>query len=212
MSTPVLLTQFSSFGRMTQSYLICKEKSSVYIGKLMSMSQQVDTAQQRTKTNIIFLARCHSLVAFSLKIVHRDKTTMYRASERTYKQQIAKVVGCNLRRIGTLSFDIGYPQACTTARETIYVCFGSTGQNECYASSEPLGQFKAIEDSTYGHHQTRLSSSMKYALAVGGWVPSHPHTELLDLATQKWQRCASYPYADDIRDAPLLCQRRYPGN
>lgn len=179
----------------------------------MPMSQQVDIARQLSKTNILFLARCHSLFNFplfkmyivlELAVVHIDETGIQRSSERSYKQQIAKVIGCSLRRIGTLSFDIGYPQTCTTARENIYVCFGSTGQNECYVSSEPLGQFIAIVDSTYGHHQTRLASSTKYAFAVGGWVPSHPHTELLDLHTKKWQRRASYPYADDIRDAPLL--------
>lgn len=61
--------------------------------------------------------------------------------------------------MGELEFDIGASQTCTTARDLIYVCFGTSAEKKCFVSPEPLGKFVAIKDSTYEHRETALSAS-----------------------------------------------------
>ena len=82
-----------------------------------------------------------------------------RSLSRTHKQQISKLVGCDLRRIGTLNFDIGYNQSCATGNGKIFVCFGISQRDLCYRSTDPLGQFTSIGRSSYGHYDTNIAAS-----------------------------------------------------
>ena len=82
-----------------------------------------------------------------------------RSYSGAYKQQISKLVGCDLRRIGSLSFDIGQYQSCATGNGKIFVCFGSSQQDLCYRSTDPLGQFTSIGRSSYGHYDTNIAAS-----------------------------------------------------
>lgn len=44
---------------------------------------------------------------------------------------------------------------------------------------------------------------------MGGVSPYHPHTEMLDLNTKTWSTRASYPYTDDISNAPILFHKSF---
>ena len=140
------------------NWLISMGTNSTSTGRLMRMLRPGGIVRRFLRTITTFLVKCRSLMIFQK--VNNLKLLIKRSASSTYKQQISKVKGCGLRRIGTMDFDIGSHQTCTTARDTIYVCFGQArDRNECYASSAPLGKFSAIQKSSYGHYQTRLSAS-----------------------------------------------------
>ena len=76
-----------------------------------------------------------------------------------YRQQISKLVGCDLRSVGTLSFDMGINLSCATGNGKIFICFGSKQTNLCYRSFDPLGNFTSIGRSSYGHGNTYIAAS-----------------------------------------------------
>ena len=95
----------------------------------------------------------------SLKFKNKSYYFIDRSGSFPYKQQISKLVGCDLRRIGSLSFDIGEYQSCATGNGKIFVCFGYSEQDLCYRSTDPLGQFTSIGRSSYGHFDTNIAAS-----------------------------------------------------
>ena len=95
----------------------------------------------------------------SFKLGAKNLNYFERSGSEGYAQQISKLVGCDLRNIGTLSFDIGQYQSCATGHGKIFVCFGSSQQDLCYRSTDPLGQFTSIGRSSYGHFETNIAAS-----------------------------------------------------
>ena len=95
----------------------------------------------------------------SLKFKNKSYYFIDRSGSYAYRQQISKLVGCDLRNIGTLSFDIGSFQSCATGNGKIFVCFGDSQKDLCYRSTDPLGQFTSIGRSSYGHYYTNIAAS-----------------------------------------------------
>ena len=59
----------------------------------------------------------------SFKLGAKNLNYFERSGSEGYAQQISKLVGCDLRRIGTLSFNIGSYQNCVTGTDKMLVCF-----------------------------------------------------------------------------------------
>ena len=81
---------------------------------------------------------------------------------KTQKQQISKLVGCELSRVGTLDFD-HYLGGCTNiADNQVYLCFNAAEGNnykKCRVASGPLGNFDEISQSAFPHRYTQVASS-----------------------------------------------------
>ena len=81
------------------------------------------------------------------------------------RRQISTVVGCSLKRVGTLDFAF-LEGACTVAGDTIYLCFPYVKEafKLCQKSSKPRGfenskTYKQVEQSNHEHTHTKMASS-----------------------------------------------------
>ena len=76
------------------------------------------------------------------------------------RRQISKVVGCSLKRIGSLPFDHN-GGACAAGGGFIYLCFSDFHAHfkDCRRSKHPVYTFGRITNSNYGHRSIRLAAS-----------------------------------------------------
>ena len=78
---------------------------------------------------------------------------------RYKKRQISKVNSYKLQVVGSLPFDL-HTGACTNmADRKLFLCFDLSHKKVCHWTTEPLGSFKTISDTTYNHDQIRIDSS-----------------------------------------------------
>ena len=79
---------------------------------------------------------------------------------------IAKIIGCQLKKVGELPF-YHYMGGCANmADNRVYVCFNYVSSNydtsdykKCYVASSPQGQFENTTQSFDGHTRTRIAAS-----------------------------------------------------
>ena len=75
-------------------------------------------------------------------------------------RQVSMVSGNRLDLKATLDFKF-YAGACTVLNQiTIVLCFSANWSDAkvCRRSNNPLGSFSKLQNSTYGHHDTRIAS------------------------------------------------------
>jgi len=121
-----------------------------------------------------------------------------------YLRQISIIDGCGLKRIGDLHFDF-YFGSCTATEDSIYLCFHNKDDKRCYRSSDALGDFEEVPESTYNHRHIQIAASESHILAVGsdlgdGFVKA----EMLRLDNHLWEQGDDYPFHDHICVAPVL--------
>ena len=77
------------------------------------------------------------------------------------KRQISKLVGYNLKVIGSLPFDHEWATCTNMADKKLFLCFNSVSSDakKCRWTNEPLGDFEQATLANYYHHRTRISSS-----------------------------------------------------
>ena len=81
-----------------------------------------------------------------------------RSSKSGYERQIGQVSDCDLKRLGTLDFDMA-GGACFTSNEIMVLCFGDDESKQCRRGTNPTGAFDTIQNSTHNHWMVRISAS-----------------------------------------------------
>ena len=75
------------------------------------------------------------------------------------KDQISKVTGCSMTRIGTLDFDFNGGGCTVFNQDTIVLCFDYYHRKECQTATGPFESFVRTADSIYDHKLTRIAAS-----------------------------------------------------
>ena len=99
------------------------------------------------------------------------KNELFVFGGRGEHQQISRLFGQKLERVGDLSFD-HYDGACSVmAHKFIFLCFGWGNYQRCRRSTGPLERFSEVALSTHKHQSTQTScsdskflSSLSYSL------------------------------------------------
>ena len=76
--------------------------------------------------------------------------------------QISKIIGCTLTKVGTLAFNFHSGGCANVADRLVYLCFDWSNTNEhrrCRVSNSPEGNFTLITDSTFDHREVNIASS-----------------------------------------------------
>ena len=161
-TTSKTTTALSTINEKFDSVLLLHQKNAV----LRSLDGQVYDFDYSVDDDSFALGYCaitfkneNFILGWVLNFKNKSYYFLARSGSFPYKQQISKLVGCDLRRIGSLSFDIGQYQSCATGNGKIFVCFGYSEQDLCYRSTDPLGQFTSIGRSSYGHYDTNIAAS-----------------------------------------------------
>ena len=95
-------------------------------------------------------------VEHGCSVTYRGEFYVYGSSDKT---QIAKVNGCKLERVGSLSFYFYYGGCDVVNEQEIYICFSSYEKKQCYVGTNPLGQFSQVAKSKYIHDGTNIASN-----------------------------------------------------
>ena len=130
------------------------------------------------------------------------------AQDGSYRQ-IAKVVDCSLKTIGTLPFD-HYFGSCATTSNQVFLCFDMLSDAQtCYLTKEPTGQFSQVTKSGFQHRLMRIAANegtfissgfreVKFIpdtmLACGSWSPTTTDCEIYKINDDKWETIESYPF------------------
>ena len=78
------------------------------------------------------------------------------------RNQIAKIIGCQLKSVGELPFSHYYGGCANMADSRVYLCFnvyGSSDYKKCRVANSPLGQFEETTQSYERHRYTRVAAS-----------------------------------------------------
>ena len=119
----------------------------------------ISNASGRDDRNFYFLMGENTQVYHSCSLTWRNEHFVFGGSSQ--KRQISQIVGCELKRVGSLAFD-HYFGACTTVGNSlIYLCFNyeSGDYKKCRMATSPMGQFEEINPSTDDHEYTRIAAS-----------------------------------------------------
>ena len=75
-------------------------------------------------------------------------------------RQISKLNQYRLQRVGELPFDFSGGACTNMAGRKLFLCFDSLNNiKQCYWSANPLADFHEVQQASYAHSQTRISSS-----------------------------------------------------
>ena len=110
-------------------------------------------------TNFQFILGENTQVHKSCSITWRNEFYIFGGSQE--KRQLSKVVGCELKRNGSLSFDHKFGGCANVADKFIYLCFSDSvgGFKKCRGATSPTGQFEDVDHSVYEHRWTRIAAS-----------------------------------------------------
>ena len=78
------------------------------------------------------------------------------------RNQIAKIIGCELKSVGELPFSHQYGGCAKMADNRLYLCFNSNDSNDykkCRVANSPLSQFEETTHSYETHKRTRIAAS-----------------------------------------------------
>ena len=82
-------------------------------------------------------------------------------SQFEHRQQVSKIVGCQVKRVGDLDFNFT-AGACTNVNdETVHLCFNDNfgDHKKCRFADYPEGKFSEAESSRYPHRYINIASS-----------------------------------------------------
>ena len=123
------------------------------------MYPQLQTLQDATIETSFFLMGENTQVYYSCSITWRNKHFVFGGYNE--KKQISQLIGCELKRVGSLAFDHFFGACTTVGDNLIYLCFNyaSGDYKKCRMATSPIGQFEEINASTYNHHYVRIAAS-----------------------------------------------------
>ena len=78
------------------------------------------------------------------------------------QNQIAKIIGCELKSVGELPFSHQNGGCAKMADNRVYLCFNiydSSDYKKCRVANSPLGQFVQTTQSYENHARTRIAAS-----------------------------------------------------
>ena len=119
----------------------------------------ITNSSGREDRNFYFLLGENTQVYGSCSITWRNEHFVFGGSSE--KKQISQIIGCELKRVGSLAFDHHYGACTTVSGSLIYLCFNSASgdYNKCRMAISPLGQFEETNPSTNDHRYTRVAAS-----------------------------------------------------
>ena len=108
-----------------------------------------------------------------LRFVIDDDVEVYKSCSLTWRgehfvfggndkrNQIAKIVGCELKSVGELPFGHYMGGCASMADNRVYLCFNwdSSDYKKCRVANSPLGQFEETTQSYERHSLTRIAAS-----------------------------------------------------
>ena len=124
-------------------------------------SSIITNAAGRQDTNFDFVFD-GTEVDNSCSMTWQNNFYIFGGAEPYKKRQIAQLIGCRLTSIGYLDFNHTEGACANVADEKLYLCFnGEFGDdhNQCRVALSPTGDFEEINQSSYGHLQTRIAAS-----------------------------------------------------
>ena len=80
------------------------------------------------------------------------------------RNQIAKIIGCELKNVGELPFEHRYGGCANMADNRVYLCFDFYSSKKCRVANSPLGQFEETTQSYESHRNTRIAASESKSL------------------------------------------------
>lgn len=101
----------------------------------------------------------------SCSIVHQNSLYIFGGSNNVTQNQISKLDGCRIRRIGSLGFPF-QAGTCAIANQQIFLCFHIDEGKKCHVGLEPLGSFDRIKNSVFTHSMSRIAAANGKALTV----------------------------------------------
>ena len=116
----------------------------------------------QTDTNLGFTYDEDAIVHQSCSVTFKNQHFVYGGNDNYSYRQISRIDGCQLRRIGDLSFDLNYATCTTVGNDRIYFCFTeykSTDRKKCRYATDPEGPFFDIPESNKEHRLTRIAAS-----------------------------------------------------
>ena len=116
-------------------------------------------ASGREDRNFYFLMGENAHVSYSCSITFKNEHFVFGGNAE--RKQISQIVGCELKRVGSLTFDHFYGACTNVANNLIYLCFNVSPENKkkCRVSSSPSGNFEEINESPNEHAYIRLASN-----------------------------------------------------
>ena len=120
----------------------------------------ITNAYAREDRNFYFLMGENTQVYGSCSVTYKNEHFVFGGF--TEEKQISQIIGCELKRIGTLAFDHVYGACTNVADYLLYLCFNGNDPSDarkCRYSGSPTGQFIEVETSRYGHQDTRIAAN-----------------------------------------------------
>ena len=74
------------------------------------------------------------------------------------QRQISLVEGCQLIRVGTLSFNLDRGACTNVNNEKLFLCFDVSNDKKCWKSSNPEGPFSSTAESLENHWPSRIAN------------------------------------------------------
>ena len=99
-----------------------------------------------------------SEVFYSCSIVLRNSLFIFGGSTNVTQNQVSKLNGCRIQRIGSLDFTL-HAGTCAVAKQKIFLCFDIDHAKMCHVGLEPLGNFTRIKNSNFGHSMSRIAAA-----------------------------------------------------
>ena len=141
-----------------------KPKASVLVlNTAHSMNRPLITdATGSVNTNFLFLYGEGTEAHLSCSITWQNQMYVFGGGDETLEipnRQISKIIGCELKRVGTLEFNL-MRGGCTNYKDDrVFLCFDMNQGKTCYTADGPESPFTSIESSNYDHRITSLASS-----------------------------------------------------
>ena len=135
-----------------------KPKTSVLILNTFEINRPIITdATGSVNTNFLFLYGEGTEAWKSCSISWKNE--FYIFGGRNERRQISKIIGCELKRVGTLSFDLLRGACSTFAEQQVFLCFDEDNSDACYTAADPELPFTSILSSTHEHRYISIASS-----------------------------------------------------
>ena len=117
-------------------------------------------ANGRQDTNFEFLYGKDTSVHMSSSVTFQNEFFVF-GGTGTYKNQLSKIVGTQLRRVGTLPFDHNYATSANVGDSFVYLCFNNDEADfkKCRMANHPEAEFQQVAHTVYDHRYSRIAAS-----------------------------------------------------
>jgi len=115
------------------------------------------------------------------------------------QHQVSTVVGCSLKRVGRLPFNLYYGSCNTFAfpEEKVLLCFDLNHNKSCHAFDGD--NYVNVASTRYSHVQTLgLGKYQGQPLTTGSYQERSVKTEIMNLGTGQWEDGPDYPFQEFI--------------